>query len=616
MPPTPKTAIQPYQGQNLVPGKPVSVPVATRVEGFSGIGRPAQAPTAPGANSTMVVSQPDDWMAGAQQGPRFTTPGEPPVMPAPSTNVSPWGGQRGMGSVIKDYPYGNYMPLGDTLVFQLAQAADNTPPWGVASRARDSWLRAFWRSEPMLAGAVTTMTMKYANMEWSLKGSKEETDIVAANLNSSERGAGWNRMMSKVVQDCLTQDNGGWMEVVRTEDSPIAPCVALNHLDSGAVWRTGSFEQPVLYMDNRGIWHRMMWYQVIEFVDMPSPIQAVRGLQLCAISRVLKMAQSIRDMIVFHQEKVSGQFQKAVHLVSGIQRQVIDDTLQEARNNATNMQLTRYIQPAIVASLDPNAKVSVATLPLADLPEGFDWDMYFKWYMTTIAMNFGGDYQDLAPLPTGNLGSSQGASFMLHMKSRGRGTENFTNTVEQAMNTRGIMPRDVVFSYSEQDSLQQMEKAELTKTRAQTRQIQIASGESSPELARLEAVAVGDMDQELLDQVPEADLPTEMPGAFPGGPMKNGQGGTTSPETSSSPDNRSPGGRNPKRVVSRDTKAILETVEAGFKANGASYDPEWSVRRILREIDTQGVVFEAQRPEKAPKGVYTVKSGKMEGSYV
>lgn len=589
--------------------------MATRIMGEGGNGKPAIAPSSPGTTSTMIVTQPDDWMAGAQQGPRFTTPGEPPIMEPPGTNVSPWSGQRGLGSVIKDYPGGTYMPLGDSIVFQLAQAADNTPPWGVAYRARDAWLRAFWRSEPMLAGAVTTMTMKFANFEWSLRGPKDETDIVAANLNASERGQGWARMMSKVVQDSLTQDNGGWIEIVRTEDNPIAPCVALNHMDSGAVWRTGSFDEPILYMDVRGIWHRMKWYQVIELVDMPSPIQAVRGLQLCAISRVLKMAQSIRDMIVYHQEKVSGQFQKAIHLVSGIQSQVITDTLEEAKNNATNMQLTRYLQPAIVASLDPNAKVSVATLPLADLPEGFDWDMYFKWYLTTIAMNFGGDYQDLAPLPTGNLGSSQGASFMMHMKSRGRGSENFTNTIEQAMNTRGIMPKDVVFSYSEQDSLQQMEKAELAKTRAQTRQIQVASGESAPELARLEAVAVGDMDQELVDQVPQADLPTEMPGAFPGGPMKNGQGGTTSPETSTSPDNKSPGGTNPKRAISTNTKDLLSAVEAGFAASGASYDPEWSIKRILREIDAQGVEIGPKEPTKPRERVYSRKSGQMAGSY-
>jgi hypothetical protein len=128
-----------------------------------------------------------------------------------------------------------------------------------------------------------------------------------------------------------------------------------------------------------------------------------------------------------------------------------------------------------------------------------------KWYINAMALAFGSDYQDLAPLPGGNLGSSQ-QSKVLHMKSRGKGPAMFMSMMEQLMNFHGLMPNNVKFKFGEQDTAADMERAQLGLMRAKMRAEMIKSGEITPEIARQMALDSGDLDEALLAAMGEQNV--------------------------------------------------------------------------------------------------------------
>src|SRR5574341_334811 len=122
-----------------------------------------------------------------------------------------------------------YRPAGP-LVFNIASQADEFTPWGMDLKARDFQLRGFWHTEPTIAGSVYTMSARMSVIEYDVVGSEPDrpnpkNTIRAAKklLANADRGAGWERFMMKLMQDAFTQDNGGFIEIIRASRRPDSP---------------------------------------------------------------------------------------------------------------------------------------------------------------------------------------------------------------------------------------------------------------------------------------------------------------------------------------------------------------------------------------------------------
>lgn len=398
------------------------------------------------------------------------------------------------------------MPSADySFVLNIAQFADELPQWGTTPAQRDRMLREFWPTEPVFASALGTTVQKYSAFACTLTGPPRVVNIVRNMLNSVEDGKGLNFFMKKFLLDLFTQDNGAFLELVRASNKPDSPVLTFNHLDSSRCTRTGNPEIPILYTDIMGRTHELSYYQVITNEEMPSSIETMRGMQYCVLSRILRAAQILRDISVYKKEKISGQFTRAIHLVSGVSVKQVNDTLEMHKNQAMVQGFKRYIQPAIIGSVDPTANVTAKTLELASLPDGFNEETAMRWYINQLALAFATDYQDYAPLPGGNLGTAQ-QSEVLNIKSRGKGPAGFMQMMEHAFNYEGILPRSVTFKYGEQDDSMNLDKAKAALTRAQERAARIASGELSAELARQLAADSGDLDNKYLEAIGEQNI--------------------------------------------------------------------------------------------------------------
>lgn len=382
-----------------------------------------------------------------------------------------------------------------SLLMMVANAADEFTPWGVRPKERDKQLRDFFPTESMFSSALGIVCARNAAFSWALEGPDLTLQQVATMLEGVNQGRGWEDFVTRVSIDLYTQDAGAFVEIVRGGDAPASPIISFNHLDAYRCHPTGVPEAPVLYQDRRNKWHLLKWWNVHQITEMPTPIEGLYGLQYCALTNLLLAAQIIKNISIYKYEKTGGRHNRAIHFVSGIASKQINAVIEQYAQYANAQGLQRYVNPIVVGSVDPKNTISTATLELASLPDHFNEETNFKHYVSQVAMAFKSDYQEFAPLPGGNLGTST-QSEVLHMKSRGKGPAIFMNLISHMMNV-AILPANVLFKFEEQDLEAEEARAEIARKRAETLKIQIESGMLDPDEGRQIAAAHGDIPPEI-----------------------------------------------------------------------------------------------------------------------
>jgi len=406
----------------------------------------------------------------------------------------------------------NIAGINETLVLQLAQARSGIVPFGAAIHARDEQLAKLWKTESFLAAAINSIVMTRASLSWELTGPPQSVDRVQKIFKKSDFGRGWQSLIAKMALDLLQADNGAFIEVVRGKPRKgrkpeSAPIVALNHLPSSLCTHTGNPDSPVIYTDSNGIHHLLKWYQVVPLVEIPIPNEDNKNIQFCFVSRILEMAETIKAVSNYQKEKVSGRFNQAIHIVSGIKQHDIETIEKQAQLNADNMGLVNYMSPIILTTLDPSSKVSSATIELAAFPDGFNFNELMVWYITLLALASGSDYMDFGPLPGKGLGTAS-QSNSLAQKSRVKGILLFMKIIEHALESSNVLPPNVSFRFANADAIAEKEEADIRKIRAETRNIQLKAGEITPQVARQMAVDKGDLRQEYLIMMGETENDT------------------------------------------------------------------------------------------------------------
>lgn len=385
------------------------------------------------------------------------------------------------------------VPASMVFTWNIATAADAISPWGRNIGLRDRQLREFWPSESFLAGAIVNTSFRNAAYDWEIRGASPKVEQAIADIIKAAIAGdsfGWTNFVKKFSQDLYCQDNGAFVELIREpgEDANSkfkeerAPVLGIAHMDANQCTRTGDPQSPIIYTDRKGKDHKLAWHQVIPFSDYPSSIERMNGVGVCAVTRSLRLAQIMRSIFIFKDEKVSGRHYKSIHMVSGVSKQDIRDIMKLGKEDADNAGQIRYIDPAILASLDPEKPVSTATIDLANLPDGFNFDEEMKWYISGLALCFGVDYQEFAPLPGGAIGSSN-QSMILSKKSSGKGPAMFMKIAE-AFKNYGVLPRDYEMIFEDRDEQRELDKATLRKTFQEEMALALRNGFLTPDAAR------------------------------------------------------------------------------------------------------------------------------------
>ena len=382
------------------------------------------------------------------------------------------------------------------IVWWVASQADLITPWGTNVPLRDRQLRDFVPSENMWASGQAAVAVRNGAFSWYLDGPDSKVRHLQDVFQYSDEGRGWESLIIKLWQDVTGQDKGGFLNVVREGDKPDGEVIALNHLDAAQCFHTGDPRAPVVYLDVKGGWNLLPWWNVLTFAELPTPIERLPGIQLCALSRLFRATTIARNVAVYHEERTGGRQTTAIHMVRGIDEKAIQDASQRTQIMSDAKGLTRMPLPVIVSPIDLEMDVGHDTLELASLPEGFDIEKQNKWYIAQMAMALLADYQDFAPLTSGNLGTAT-QSETLHLKSKGKGAALFMKQLIHRMNWF-VLPSDVEYGFDEQDVEADKALAQVRLLRAERRKIMVDVGELTPEASLQVAYDEGDVSADIL----------------------------------------------------------------------------------------------------------------------
>lgn len=419
---------------------------------------------------------------------------------------------------VQDYPKGAESATSGwfysyPLAAAIASVSERMPMWGADVARRDTELRAFYIKEPWIAGAIYSNALRNAAFQWEIEAKSTRleqslTDMLNGAISGTDFG--WLPFIQRFTEDWHVTDNGAFIELIRDPGIDAAskfkgenaPVIGIANLDSVRCMRTGNPITPVVYLDRKDVRHKLKWYEVIAVSESPSPIETMYGVGHSAITRIMTVAQIAYAIETFQDEKISGRQYKALHFVSGVSKSEIQDTLDRGQEEADNRGQISFILPAVLASLDPEKPVTTATIELAAFPDGFNFDEFMRWYIANIALNTGTDYQDLAPLPSGQM-SGAGQSEVLHRKSRGKGPAFFMQTIQNIFMNYGVIPKGVTFRFASQDMEEETEKATVSKLHAEAAAIFQRSNILNGPAIRADLVKRNVIDEDIAKLVPE-----------------------------------------------------------------------------------------------------------------
>lgn len=359
-----------------------------------------------------------------------------------------------------------------------AALAPKPPPY--YSRERDFVLSTTIFHEAMWASAIGIAITQMASLAWEVSSA---VTLRARNaheilLMADGSRVGWVGFISKHLRDYLLTDNGAFVEIVRMTKHPKSPVVGIRHLDSKRCTRTGDMEIPVLYRDKLGKEHEMRAHQVFAISDMQDPGDTYFGTGFCAASRAYPAIYKLMTLETYVSEKLSGRRPLAVYIVNGLLTGQIEGAITAAKETQVGKGFGSFMG-AVMIGIPAQEQPGLVTIPLAELPDGFERKQEFDLGVLTYADAIGLDPQDLQPLSGQPMGTGA-QSQVLDDKSRGKGLSAWRQQITQMFN-EFVMPRNVKFAFIERDYRDQEKRAAVSKARADVSKARIEAGITLPE---------------------------------------------------------------------------------------------------------------------------------------
>lgn len=345
-------------------------------------------------------------------------------------------------------------------VSMFARRADDCPPLG--DLARDAYLRKIWKTEPIMAGACYAFVSKIRALGWTLEGGRNKASQWHRILQESEGGAGWSVFISKIVEDYLTTDSGGFVELGKKYKN--GPVAALFHIDSVRCQLLGAGYAS--YRDPEGNQHSLKPGDYAHFCSMPSPDEDLRGKGFCFVSRALKAAKLLLALHKYEAEKLENLPPEGIATITGLTVKQVQKAfeLYKARRQSRDQLTFPGILWLIGNPMAPGGagKVSVDLTPFSTLPEQFDRRGLIETYAKTLAADLGVDVNEFWMSERGGFGPSKGEVTIQHAKAKGKGVGEVIVCLERILNWH-VLPEGLIFRFDAQDDEDDMMRAEIQK---------------------------------------------------------------------------------------------------------------------------------------------------------
>lgn len=343
----------------------------------------------------------------------------------------------------------------------LSSSADMAPRYG--DPLRDEYLYNIWKEEPILAGAVYSMTAKMAALRWSITGKRLSARNAATILASAAHfdGYGWGSFISSSALDFYTVNRGVFWETPRIGNPMFGKMSDLGHIDALACTLTGNKQYPMVYAsDTTGQILRFRPGEYIHFVSLPSSREQDLGSGHCAVERSLRAAKLLIKVHDYDDEKLNNLPPEGVAAVSGMTMDEFTDALKLWQAARQSDKSYTFPQVLWLIGSQPNVTVRVDITGFSQLPESFDRQEVVTHYVSTLALVFGVDAREFWPISSGSLGTAA-ESEIQHLKAKGKGPGEFISFVERHIN--GNLDDETEFKFDTQDIEEDHIAATITK---------------------------------------------------------------------------------------------------------------------------------------------------------
>lgn len=313
---------------------------------------------------------------------------------------------------------------------------------------RDYTLSEIWKDEPILSGAVYSMTAKMSSLRWFISGRRRIAKQYARMLASAAffDGYDWGGFISSTAEDFYTTDRGVFWETPRDGFSRL---MDLGHIDCINCTLTGSKVNPMVYgSDTTGQIINFKSDEYLHFASLPSSREMNLGIGFCAVSRAYRAAKLLITVHDYDEQKLSNLPPEGVATVSGLTMQEFTDAIQLWKAAREQNQSLTFPQVLWLLGSQPNTEVKVALQAFSSLPESFDRQKVVDQYVSVLALCFGVDAREFWPISSGALGTASETEIQ-HQKARGKGPGEFITLTERHINSN--FPDDADFRYDTQD---------------------------------------------------------------------------------------------------------------------------------------------------------------------
>jgi hypothetical protein len=328
---------------------------------------------------------------------------------------------------------------------------------------RDVFLADSWKLEPILAGAVYSMTAKMVALKWTCTGKKLQALRCAKMFSRAAHMGGydWGGFISPVAEDFYSTNRGVFIETAKDGDPLYSPMVDLGHIDALCCGLTGNSRYPVIYQSEMvGQTLRFAPGEFIHFCSLPSPRERDLGSGFCAVDRAYRAAALLMGLHDYDDQKLDNLPPEGLAAISGLTMDEFQDALNMWMMKRREDDSLTFPQVLWLLGADPSAKITVNLTSFSQLPESFDRRTVVEQYINTIALDFGVDAREFWSISAGGLGTA-GESEIQHLKAKGKGPGEFISTFERHIN--GELPDGVDFAFDTQDIEEDANFAAVTK---------------------------------------------------------------------------------------------------------------------------------------------------------
>lgn len=334
------------------------------------------------------------------------------------------------------------------LLRNFSTKKDEIPGYG--NQQRDVYISRIWRNEPILAGAIYSMSAKLTALSWRITGKKNLARKYAHMFSNAAHigGYDWGGFIASVAQDFYTTDRGVFLETPRVGGVG-TPMTDIGHIDSLCCWLTGNTERPIEYVSElTGQTIRFKPGEAMHFSSLPSTREIDVGMGFCAVSRALKAAKLLIGLHDYDVEKLNNLPPEGVAAVTGMTMDEFQDAVSLWMAKRKQDSSLTFPQVLWLIGSMPGSEVKVNFQGFSQLPESFDRNIVVTQYVNTLALCFGVDAREFWPISSGSLGTAS-ESEIQHLKAKGKGAGEFISISERLIN--GELPEGVNFEYDTQD---------------------------------------------------------------------------------------------------------------------------------------------------------------------